>query len=476
MNSIPFADFRHGLSACFLRAGAALGNTLDALLTDPSARSFPELSLSPFFQRRWSSLYQAVQDGQIDRAALQKLFVAHLPEPSPGQRLILGIDASSIYRPLAPTSRDRTAQFVHNLPHVKAPVQPGWSFSTLLVLPETPSSWTYLLDNQRIESSKTAAEVAGSQLRTLLPRLKQRFPRGPRPLLLGDRYYGSAAFLQQIRTLPIDGLFRIQGHRCFYRAAPSRLPAGQNPPGAPRKDGDPFKCKDPSTWGSPDASWEGLDEKGKKIQVLAWNGLHFQECREGTLCVVRVSRPSALDTKRDPRVSWFILVGEPLLLSEVPRTYRLRFSQEHGYRFDKGSLLWAEPHFRTPEQFQRWTDLVAAAHNQLVVARPWAEAIRRPWEGTQRAATPQQVRRAMGRIIGELGPLAPPPQPRGKSPGRPKGALVKRSPRHPVVLKADRNGKKRGSGTTKPHHSAPNEPPLSGNLSSSSLAPPSLLI
>ena len=52
----------------------------------------------------------------------------------------------------------------------------------------------------------------------------------------------------------------------------------------------------------------------------------------------------------------------------------------------------------TPAQFERWTDLVAAAHNQLVLARPLAEIARRPWDARSRAASPQQVRRAMGRI------------------------------------------------------------------------------
>lgn len=47
---------------CFTRAGDALFDLADALLTDPSARSFIELSQAPSFRRRWSSLYEALED------------------------------------------------------------------------------------------------------------------------------------------------------------------------------------------------------------------------------------------------------------------------------------------------------------------------------------------------------------------------------------------------------------------------------
>ncbi len=93
---------------------------------------------------------------------------------------------------------------------------------------------------------------------------------------------------------------------------------------------------------------------------------------------------------------------------------------------------------RTPAQVARWTDLVAAAQNQLVLARPLAEAVRRPWDARRRAASPQQVRRAMGRIIAQVGTPARPPRPRGKSPGRAPGTAVRPAPRHPVLRKPAR--------------------------------------
>lgn len=60
--------FRHELYHCFTRAADALFDLADALLTEPAARSFVELSQASSFQRTWPSLYQALQDGQIDRS------------------------------------------------------------------------------------------------------------------------------------------------------------------------------------------------------------------------------------------------------------------------------------------------------------------------------------------------------------------------------------------------------------------------
>jgi hypothetical protein len=173
------------------------------------------------------------------------------------------------------------------------------------------------------------------------------------------------------------------------------------------------------------------------VQVTVWRDLHLRQARAVPITVVRIIRAHARTTQRDPRESWFWWRGGPLPpLAELARRYPRRFGQEHGYRFDKQDVLWAKARVRTPAQMERWTDLVAAVRNQLVLVRPHAEAVRRPWEARARVATPRQVRRAMGRIIAQVGTPARPPQPRGKSPGRAPGAVVKRAERYAVVRKS----------------------------------------
>lgn len=419
-------EFRHGLYTCFTQAQDALFEACDALLSQSTAQTFAELSLAACWRRRWPSLYAAFRDGVIDRSNLRRTFASAAPMPALSQRLLLGVDASAVPRPESPTARDRTYQYVHNLPECSAPVTVGWNFSAVVVLPEPTSSWTYVLDHQRIPSQQSAGEMAAEQLTALVPDLPMR------PLLVGDRYYGSARFVARTAHVACDKLLRVPGNRVFYRPAPRKT--GRR--GAPKKDGTAFKCRDKRTHGKPTLTWSGLDEHHQRLEVTAWAGLHYKQCRSVTLQVIRVTRHAATNKKRDPRVSWFVWVGsEPLPLQDVWPTYRRRYGQEHGFRFEKQDLLWVEPHFRTPEQFQRWTDIMAAAHNQLVLARPLTEACRYPWEAQHRAATPRQVRRAMGQILTQLGTPAQPPQPRGKSPGRKPGTKVTRARRYSVVYK-----------------------------------------
>jgi len=350
--------FRHGFYACLQRAADTLFQAADALLTQPTATSLAELTLAPCFERRWSSVYAAFADGRINRPALQTLFAHHAPRPTSGHRLLLGLDASNIPRPESPTAADRTALFVHNLPQCPHPVTVGWQFSTLVVLPATPSSWSYTLDNVRIPSTQTAAEVGAAQLRCVVPQLPQR------PLLTADRHYGSAAFVAATADVACDKLLRLCRNRVFYRPAPP--PTGKR--GQPRKDGAVFKCHDAATHGAPSDQWSGVEDTGQRVEVAAWATLHYRQVRNVPVTVLRLTRLGASAKPRDPRVSWFLWVGTaPVPLAEVWPSYRLRFSMEHGYRFGKQELLGERAHLRTPEQFQRWTDVLEAVRNQIVL-------------------------------------------------------------------------------------------------------------
>jgi hypothetical protein len=79
MNLNTLQTFRYEVYACFGTAKDVLFNTVDALLTEDRARSFPELSLSASFERRWPSLYEGLEDGQINSSRLCEVFTRFLP-------------------------------------------------------------------------------------------------------------------------------------------------------------------------------------------------------------------------------------------------------------------------------------------------------------------------------------------------------------------------------------------------------------
>lgn len=234
----------------------------------------------------------------------------------------------------------------------------------------------------------------------------------------------------------MDKLLQIKSDRLFYRKPPA--PSGKR--GVPAKDGPVFKCKDPATHTQPDEMWQGVDESCGEVRVERWCQLHFKQAREIELQVLRVTRFKASDKQRDPKVSWFIYVGtHPLALNEVVGLYRRRYYQEHGYRFDKHSLLWQEPHLRKPESFELWSHLLAAVHNQVILALPLLEndpSCYYEWQSTKRKLMPGQARRGLRRIISKLGTPCRLVKVRGKSSGRVLDSHFGPAKRYSVIRKA----------------------------------------
>jgi len=429
-------EFRHGMYHCFGNAKDALFNLVDALSSEAGASSFPELSFSPFFERTWASLYEALEDGQIDAQRLRQVFVDFAPLPPAGEIVFLGVDTSNLYRPEAETAEDRTLVPMANLPKNTHAASPGWVMSHVVLLPKQAGQGTFVLDTTRVGSTELATEVAARQLRAVVALL---VARGLHPIIGGSRWYACAPFLARLTDVEEALLLRVKRNRVFYRPAPVRL-VGQL--GASRKDGERFQCQDESSHGEADETWEGLDAKGARIEVRCWNHLHLRTARWVEVSLIQIIRHGASGKARDPKISWFVWKGERSApLAQISPTYRLRYSHEHGYRFDKQELLWDVPRLSTPHRTERWTHIVACAHNLLVLARPLVEGCYRPWETRSKGATLAQVRRALPTLLHQLGTPARPPQLRGKAPGRAKGFHPKPRTRHPAIRKTSKKQK-----------------------------------
>lgn len=180
MNLHTVNEFRHGMYGCFKRAGDALFNTMDALSSETAAHRFPELSLSPFFQRRWPSLYEAFEDGHIDAEQLREIVMQCAPLPDAGQHVFLGIETSNLLRPDAQTEEDRTVVPLANLPANAHVVCPGWVISSVVLLPTEAGQGTVVLDGVRVTSAGLATEVAASQRQAVVDWVVKR---GLRPVI-----------------------------------------------------------------------------------------------------------------------------------------------------------------------------------------------------------------------------------------------------------------------------------------------------
>lgn len=133
---------REEIYGCLKRAGDALFNLMDALLEDSQAKSLAEWSLSPSFERKWPSVYEALEDGSIDIEKLRGVWVkALLAEKGEDELIWMAVDSSVVEQPDAHTSQDRGIIHLSNLPLVDKPIGVGWTISSVVLLPDQPCSW-----------------------------------------------------------------------------------------------------------------------------------------------------------------------------------------------------------------------------------------------------------------------------------------------------------------------------------------------
>src|SRR5579884_2426020 len=203
VNLNTLKQIRQQIYACSERSADALFELSDALSSEATARSLPELSLSPFFRRTWASVYEALEDGKINEQRWAQVWTRALLAEHDGP-VWISIDSTSIARPEAETSPDRGMIYVPNLPHATKPVSVGWQFSTVMLLPDQPSSWGAILSQRRISTAETAVAVGIQQLEALRPLL----PASAR--LLADRWYVTGPFLQACQRLQMPALMRLK--------------------------------------------------------------------------------------------------------------------------------------------------------------------------------------------------------------------------------------------------------------------------
>lgn len=403
----------------------ALFELTDAVLLTSAVNSFAELSLCPVFRRRWPSLYEALQDGQPDRLSLLDLYLTHLPS---GQRPVFMGDHTAWPRPKAKTLRDRTVEHQPTpIPGAK-PITVGQGFGTLVWVPEDQGSWALPLLHERITSAENPIGKATAQLREVCARVPER------PLALLDAEYGCAPFVNQSADIPCDKLFRLRPNLCLWGPPPPY--AGR---GRPAVHGRKFKLRDARTRGTPTATLEVENADHGPVYIRLWTTMHFKKAGRHSLWVIRIQRANARGTRRDPQAIWLAWSGEPPPpLAEWWNLYFRRFAGDHWYRFAKQTLHWTLPHFKTPEQAERWSDLMPLLTWELWLARPLVTDKPLPWQKPSPRPSPGRVRQSLGAVFAQIGTPAQPPKPRGKSPGWRAGRPRQRALRYPVVKKRRR--------------------------------------
>jgi len=440
--------FRAGLYRCASRRRDALFELADALIAGHSeaAGGPPHLSLEPVFRRGHGSAYAALRRGRLDAEALRDLLAAQRPRDWPA---VFAVDSSSWPRCDAETSPER-GYYHHPSRHSAGkPIVAGWNYSWIAQLNWARNSWTAPLDVARIPPREDTGRATANQLANLVARLKLG-PDGPVPLAVFDAGYDPIALTLDLADSRCQILVRIRDDRVFYHDPPERLPGST---GRPARHGQAFRCADPTSWHTPDATLLVDDSQYGRVEVSCWSGLHPKLARRsrwasakqapivaGTTIRVEVEhlpKPTAR-TKKTLWLWWAGPAGTRPDLDTCWRAYIRRFDLEHTLRFAKNTLGWTTPRLRLPEQADRWSWLVIASYTQLRLARGLLADQRLPWERPRdpQKLTPTRIRRGFSALVTTLGTPASPPKPSKAGPGRPKGSLSGPAPRHPAIKKA----------------------------------------
>jgi hypothetical protein len=419
------AVYDHGLTL----AKDAQFELVDALLLSPPIRSFPELSFSPVFRRRWPSTYAAIEEGQQDPNWLESCFIQRIPRQS---LLVFALDGTGWPHPEAKTLADR--QYVHGSTlAIDGSIFVGHPYSVLAWVPERGRSWAPPVSVRRITSQQTAVEVGVAQVKQLCQRLQaETFPR--LCLIVSDCKYGNHKFLGPLKDEPCGALVRLRCDRVLYGE-----PGPYSGLGRPRVHGDRFAFKEPETWGRPDAEVELEDERWGKVRLRRWDNKHALQDAHTPFSVILAETHLERDKPSDP--FWLAYQPPPdqapedQKLVDLWHGYEWRSPVESSIRFRKQYLYWILPRFQKPERCDRWTMLVNVAQWELLLAQDVVKDNPLPWQPAQEQLTPERTLQSLGATFREIGTPAAPPQTRGKSPGWPTGRPRTRPERHPVIKK-----------------------------------------
>ncbi|WP_434740749.1 NF041680 family putative transposase [Micromonospora sp. SH-82] len=442
-------EFRAGLYRCFGRRADALFELVDAVLTaDGPVASLVELSLENVFRRGHGALYDAVACGEVDVAALATL-ISRTWVPVDDGPVKIAMDVSAWPRPDAVTSEGRCHCYTACRCDGMRKTIPGWPFSFAAGLEWGASSWTAVLDAARIGPDDDATVVTVAQIAAVVARLTAAGVLVGRPaaVFVFDSGYDLTRITHLAGALGVQVLGRVRSDRVFYTPAPRRLRDGR--PGRPKLHGDRFELSNPAALPTAEQTLSGHSSRYGAVEVSAWHGLHQKLSSQGgwkghvgalpivagTVIRIQVER---LPGSRAPQDLWLwhtAPAGTVFDLDLLWKTYLRRFDVEHTFRFLKSVLGWTAPQVRTPQQGERWTWLILAAHAQLRLARTLTVDLRRRWEKTvaaDRPMTPGRVRRGFPTLRRHLGTPARRPKPTIPGPGRPKGTTRPPRTRHGV--------------------------------------------
>lgn len=204
------------------------------------------------FRRSWSSLYKAVEKGQVNKTSLAALFVRQVP--TTGVQ-VYPLDSTMWAHPAARTLDDLVYGPSPTKSLKRHSIVQGHEYSLLGWTATPRQSWTPTVMIERVQPTSGSIEVGVRQVQWLCQQ-RQTEESEALDVIVGDGHYGSHRFFGPLREEPCALLARLRRDRVLY--GPPGLYKGQ---GRRPKHGARFAFKQPESWPQPDEETEFEDER-----------------------------------------------------------------------------------------------------------------------------------------------------------------------------------------------------------------------
>ena len=410
-------------------------NLVDALSSGPQVESPVSVSESPLFERKFSAVYDFLEQGRINFVRLREIQYKY--QPADAEKIagyeVYGLDCTDDPHPAAETLADRT----YSKKGEGEPTLIGHRYSFLVRVVSWKPSWCLPQDIERVESETTDSKMGGEQVKRLDSQSRNL------KVVVADSLYCNAIFLGIFLSLQtICALVRVRHNQVLYQEPAEK---GEKTVGRPAKHGNKFKPASPNR---PPDRREETTLFGQKVRLQAWHNLHFYKLPLLSGLILSVEFLKADNTPRFKRPLLLFWTG-PLTLSllDLTQMYLWRFAIEHLFRFLKQHLGLCSSRSPDPDARLRWVWCCALAYSQLLLMRHLVSPTRPPWFPKDRSflpplLTPRQVQRNALAFLLDLDTPAQPTRPAGKGTGRTFGHHPKPRKRCPVIRKAEKARKK----------------------------------
>lgn len=437
-------QFREKLYSLFPKRQDAIMNLLDALTSyGHRCRSVVELSEASCFERKYSSITDAIADGlsQADWCSVMKLIYKTTTPATDNQVNRFLIDCTCQPRPYAHKLADKTITHAPNPAPGNKPICVGHQYSVVTLLPnrqiDRDKHWVVPLAVERVNSTQKGNEVGMQQIINCIDELELQDQLS---ISITDSLYGTEnCRMIASREKNLIHLFRLNSKRNLF-CPPKDI---SHKRGRKKEFGDKMALSNLGTHPICDeqAKTTWISRRGKIYQVTiqCWRNMLLRGSRKfrsskhplNLLCVSLSDTEGKSLFKRPLWIATFGMRRNELSLIESYQNYASRYDIEHFFRFGKQKLLLAA--YQTPDEVheQHWWQLCLLAYTQLYLANTLVPMLPMPWErylpeyqhreGKHLLLTPSQVQRGFHKVLDDIGSPAANCVARGKPCGRVKG-------------------------------------------------------